>query len=136
MSVIIKGMVMPENCWDCPLCDSKWCYAKAMPNENGLTTAGRPDVCPLEEMVEGEWKCLGHVMGIGKHPCSLDFKCSVCGYIFYHLVFGPPDMCPQCGARMKRFEFPPIPQSIMKEIVIENAKHDIPQNKNNEDGGA
>ena len=50
MSVIIKGMVMPENCWDCPLCDSKWCYAKAMPLENGLTTAGRQEGCPLIEL--------------------------------------------------------------------------------------
>ena len=30
MSVIIKGMDMPENCWDCKLVDSEYCTCVPM----------------------------------------------------------------------------------------------------------
>lgn len=49
----------------------------------------------------GEWIPLGHRMGLMKHPYSLDYKCSLCGYEEYTLLMPPPDTCPNCGARME-----------------------------------
>ena len=58
----------------------------------------------VEEKPEGEakWISLGHRIGFCKHPYSEDFKCSQCGYEAYTIppLIGPPDICPECGARM------------------------------------
>lgn len=50
----------------------------------------------------GTWQSLGHRIGYLKHPWSEDFKCSICGYEQYTLLFPPPDVCPKCGARMAK----------------------------------
>ena len=49
----------------------------------------------------GTWKCLGHVMGFCKHPLSIDWKCSECGFETNTLMVFPPDVCPQCGAKLE-----------------------------------
>lgn len=51
MSVLIKGMEMPENCWDCPLESYSECY-----NGRQVGSIDRPEWCPLEEVKEEkEW---------------------------------------------------------------------------------
>lgn len=44
------------------------------------------------------WECLGHKPGIMKHPFSLDYRCSNCGYESYWTT---PVICPNCHALMK-----------------------------------
>ena len=46
---------------------------------------------------KGHWICLGHRIGKLKHPYSVDYKCSVCGYEAYWFT---PDKCPQCHTEM------------------------------------
>ena len=50
MSVLIKGMDMPETCFDCAMFVSGWCDAmdKDLTYEIGKT--GKPDWCPLVEV--------------------------------------------------------------------------------------
>ena len=43
------------------------------------------------------WICLGHRIGFLKHPYSVDWKCSNCGYESYWVT---PSVCPNCGAKM------------------------------------
>lgn len=49
---------------------------------------------------EAEWISLGHRMGLLKHPCSIDYKCSRCGHEQYTIGI-IPDICPNCHAKMK-----------------------------------
>lgn len=51
---------------------------------------------------EAHWICLGHRMGILKHPYSVDYKCSCCGYEVYTLFCDPPEVCPKCKKRLLR----------------------------------
>ena len=55
----------------------------------------------MNKKTKAEWICLGHRMGFCKHPDSVDYKCSNCGYEEYTLFFPPPDKCPNCGADMR-----------------------------------
>lgn len=52
----------------------------------------------MEQIARGKWICLGHQIGILKHPYSIDYRCSLCGYEAYTLFSLPPDVCPQCHA--------------------------------------
>ena len=56
--------------------------------------------------VSGRWECLGHQIGYLKHPYSIDYRCSVCGYKLYTVFGCPPlpDRCPHCGAIMEGAE--------------------------------
>ena len=45
----------------------------------------------------GHWISLGHRMGYLKHPYSVDYKCSECGYETYWFT---PNKCPQCHTEM------------------------------------
>lgn len=54
MSVIVKGMKMPENCIKCPLQFGGWCYAsppeideRVAPTVDEAWEQGKPDWCPL-----------------------------------------------------------------------------------------
>lgn len=58
------------------------------------------DTNAMNKKTKAEWICLGHRMGFCKHPYSVDYKCSNCGYEEYTLFFPPPDKCPNCGAEM------------------------------------
>lgn len=57
MSVIIKGMAMPETCYECRFCEeqseypfAQYCVAHLNYIENARS--GRLDTCPLEEVTE------------------------------------------------------------------------------------
>ena len=51
MAVLIKGMKMPENCWDCSLLNAKSCPCKNYASALEYTTARHPG-CPLVEVPE------------------------------------------------------------------------------------
>ncbi len=55
----------------------------------------------MNKKTKAKWVCLGHKMGFCKHPYSVDYKCSNCGYEEYTLLSSPPDKCPNCGAEMQ-----------------------------------
>lgn len=94
MSVIIKGMEMPKNCFACQIrksCGQAW-YLN--PDE-------RPDDCPLDEQPErktGEWipQNLNKSNGFASTAVYYFPKCSICGYSAKHTNF-----CPNCGADMR-----------------------------------
>jgi hypothetical protein len=46
MSVLIKGIEMPENCWDCSLLNASSCPCKNYSSALEYTTSRHPD-CPL-----------------------------------------------------------------------------------------
>lgn len=68
MSILIRGMVMPQNCDDCPLAHQGWSYltyycpfdpAKnengyGIPRTNVLFSATRQSWCPLVEVEDNE----------------------------------------------------------------------------------
>ena len=53
MSVLIKGMEMPKNCWECRMVDTEFSFCHAMdsyPKDEGghyVLNAEIPDWCPL-----------------------------------------------------------------------------------------
>lgn len=47
---------------------------------------------------KGEWVCIGHVIGMFKHPYSIDYKCPFCGETVNVLFGFLPDTCPMCHA--------------------------------------
>ena len=49
MSIIIKGMKMPKNCWDCPLVNTSPCACKGYSTAIEHTKNRHPD-CPLVEL--------------------------------------------------------------------------------------
>jgi len=51
---------------------------------------------------EGYWIQLGHRMGTLKHPMSVDYKCSLCGFEEYTLFIDPPMECRNCGGVMTK----------------------------------
>jgi hypothetical protein len=51
MVVLVKGMEMPENCWDCSLLNAKSCPCKNYASALEYTTARHPG-CPLVEVPE------------------------------------------------------------------------------------
>ena len=51
MSVIVKGMEMPDTCEECQLMADGWCYG--MKNQPGtIYFHARPDWCPLHPLPE------------------------------------------------------------------------------------
>ena len=48
MSVLVKGMDMPDSCKDCPCSKNLvWCFAVAKPRAVDHLGLERPDWCPL-----------------------------------------------------------------------------------------
>ena len=104
MSVLIKGMQMPHDCFECPLSippvsdDSPlWmCGGNAMFIHEANTEEHRPYGCPLaevtEEMRHGRWK------DVEPAPHNLFYAtCSVCGD---RQTIEVANFCPMCGSRM------------------------------------
>ncbi len=61
MSVVVKGMDMPENCLKCPMQFGGWCYVappeideRVAPTVDEAAEQGRPKWCPLFETKD--WK--------------------------------------------------------------------------------
>ena len=52
MSVIVKGMEMPENCQECDLYIEDACYAKGYRDYRSIMDKSKPDDCPLVELPE------------------------------------------------------------------------------------
>ena len=57
MSVVVKGMRMPENCIACPMQFGGWCYAalpeideRVAPTVDEAVEQGKPDWCPLVDL--------------------------------------------------------------------------------------
>lgn len=57
MSVVIKGMRMPENCIKCPLQFGGWCYVsppeideRVAPTVDEAAEQGKPEWCPLVDL--------------------------------------------------------------------------------------
>lgn len=54
MSVIVKGLDMPQTCGDCPFCDYEEANCLATNGRNTLPhRLQRADFCPLVEIIEG-----------------------------------------------------------------------------------
>ena len=72
MSVIVKGMKMPNNCYECPCCasDDWYGYYCLLDDESRSACDGRPDWCPLVEITEGCLTC--------KYDCRSDGYCDDC----------------------------------------------------------
>ena len=58
MSVIVKGMNMPENCIKCRMLFDGWCYVsppdideRVAPTVEDAWEQGKPEWCPLEEVI-------------------------------------------------------------------------------------
>jgi hypothetical protein len=86
MSVLIRGMEMPKDCWKCPVQGIPACFKHLDFSIRGK----RPVGCPLVEapVVHGKW--------IPSEDDSKVFGCSEC----HEIVYGTPSYCPRCGARM------------------------------------
>ena len=52
MSILIKGMEMPEHCGVCRFAVDGWCYAYGKPNIDALANNGRTNFCPLVHVPE------------------------------------------------------------------------------------
>ena len=57
MSVLVKGMKMPETCIQCPMQFGGWCYVsppeideRVAPTVDEAVEQGKPDWCPLVEV--------------------------------------------------------------------------------------
>ena len=57
MSVLIKGMKMPENCIACPMQFGGWCYVsppeideRVAPTVDEAAEQGKPEWCPLVDL--------------------------------------------------------------------------------------
>ena len=50
MSVLIKGMDMPQWCGECRFAVDGWCYAYGKPNVEALSNDGITNWCPLVEV--------------------------------------------------------------------------------------
>jgi len=57
MSVLIKGMKMPENCIKCPMQFGGWCYVsppeideRVAPTVDKAVEQGKPEWCPLVDL--------------------------------------------------------------------------------------
>ena len=51
MSVLIKGMDMPENCFQCPCLDGEYCVCQAVDSYEKIESIKfRPPYCPLVEV--------------------------------------------------------------------------------------
>ena len=101
MSILIKGMEMPQDCWHCEFCKTTmekvdFCAINRKQYNWGLKE--RPSDCPLIEVPDkdvqpvkhGKWEDSIAKYGILRH------KCSVCNK-YSHMAY---NYCPNCGARM------------------------------------
>lgn len=109
---MIKGMEMPENCFECNMGgrgEALFCFAKS-PNFTGyVSDEKRPDWCPLVEEKKGRWVRVGGFVTPGGDPT---WRCSECGKGQHTWGIEGPTYggsisdhqwvaCPNCGAVME-----------------------------------
>ena len=104
MSILIKGMEMPENCFECALqTDYGTCGFYSLYVEAGheVEINKRREDCPLIEVPEVvlDDKCvLPSIIVSGKQG----FKCSSCSFGDFDGFHGyKPKYCPNCGAKVE-----------------------------------
>ena len=106
MSIVVKGMKMPQDCPHCPLanwanvltflgCNAKPGKRYAMRDEKYRKLSTRPGWCPLTETEKGEW--------VKQSPLVDTEECSVCGYNIISEELETP-FCPWCGSEMRGTE--------------------------------
>lgn len=107
LSLNKADVVEVVRCKDCKWYSGIGCAIKIVdesdePTDNDFCSYGeKKDEEDTDESVIAEWICLGHRIGLLKHPYSIDYKCSNCGHEEYTLLSSPPDRCPNCRAHMK-----------------------------------
>lgn len=86
MSVLIKGMKIPENCIKCPMQFGGWCYAappeideRVAPTVDEAVEKGKPEWCPLVDL--------------GKHGDLIDRDA-------FKADYGMKDDCADCEKEM------------------------------------
>lgn len=103
MSVLIKNIKKPSNCFECRFSDGAWCNAQDKRNWRQayhIPQTGISETCPLIEMGEDVQMVVhGHWSDYYFHPCGNRGKCSACGK--YNI---PTNYCPECGAKMDESE--------------------------------
>lgn len=108
MSVIIKGMDVPEKCNKCPFVDNDCSVLRTCIICEGDVTADdgdefdfRPNWCPIEpERKKGKW--INAYPKIETDPMFMYGICSECG--FEQSLSGKLNFCPNCGSDMREEE--------------------------------
>ena len=109
MSILIKGMDMPESCWRCPFCltidpDTYRCIPTGHEFESTFDAINHIVCdCPLVERPDE----LAKNVYYEERETHCDFKCSLCGATIGCVECGTMDgarfhYCPNCGAEMER----------------------------------
>lgn len=107
MSVLIKGMKMTHDCFECPLAlspenddDPYWtCCGNGMKVHEAATEECRPYNCPLEEITEE----VRHGRWIEADDFYESGVCSVCKWNsgeLHGICIKEWHYCPNCGAKM------------------------------------
>lgn len=104
MSIVIKGMRMPENCASCPFAESippgrtrclLTCRLLAE-NYEAPSRLNRNEYCPIEERPTGEW-----IVSESEEVGALGIRCKTytcpsCGWDNSLII--PRNFCPNCGS--------------------------------------
>ena len=109
MSVLIKNIEMPKNCWECP-CFDDFAHICNLDNECRDVHENRPDWCPLVEINKSSGKWIYEEINY----YTTRIICSCCGspapficvsddhYGYQmHGVTMKTNFCPNCGADMR-----------------------------------
>lgn len=85
MSILIKGMAMPKNCWedDCPCLNKEYGFCQA-DDDKGLVYSSKPDWCPLSD--------------IPPHGRLVDAdKAEIEGWTLQRYIYGPGSITVETG---------------------------------------
>lgn len=87
MSVLINGMKMPTDCWDCPAHNDELGYCQVTDETLQFKKGILPN-CPIVEPKRGEWV-----------EDKYTRKCSVCGSTYWRRGGDEWNYCPNCGSK-------------------------------------
>ena len=99
MSILIRDMEMPKNCYDCFAEAFGYCralkYNPSEPNFRAISDSmTRREDCPLIELPRGKWSGKWNWIGF-------NIECSECGAMPNFDSTEPLyNFCPNCGAKM------------------------------------
>ena len=101
-SIIIPGMKMPTDCYNCRLTNGLDCYAVADGAEDYVAEhwdkLTKPDWCPLLEVPSEDVQFVRHGKWILKEVLGVKmYNCSVCNKPYW---WNTDNFCPNCGATM------------------------------------
>ena len=93
MSIIVKGLNMPNRCSECPF-RFVWCRER-------IYMDNRPNACPLKEQKKGKWlQTVKHYKDDEQEYNYIETTCSVCG-VKKRIGWTGANYCPNCGAKME-----------------------------------